>query len=108
MPLIKEKGYTLEQFCIDNNAKQVTVLHKGLKEERITHIKGFKFAANYEPQDGQTIWYHKDGKLIEDIFKVKVKKVEETKDIEQPKDSTVIDKIANIVKKKKKVVKGEF
>lgn len=72
--LKKKIGKTLEEFCKEKVLKQVTVLHvDGDKSEHITHIKGFQYAANYELQNGQTIWHQvKSGnemRLMQTVYK---------------------------------------
>ncbi len=81
MTINRTPGITLKEFCKENNATQVTVQHA--ENDRVTHITGFKKSADYELQDGQTIWYRVGGTLIENVYK---------------KKSTVVKRITSVLK----------
>lgn len=67
MAIKRTPGKTLEEFCKENKASQVTVQHAD--NDRVTHIAGFDKSAKYELQDKQTIWYRKNDKLIKEVYK---------------------------------------
>lgn len=67
MAIKRTPGMTLKEFCKDNNATQITIQHAD--NDRVTHIAGFKKSADYELQEGQTMWFRVGGTLIEKVYK---------------------------------------
>ena len=66
MAIKRTPGMTLAQFCKEKGASQVTV--QRAEDDRVTHVAEFKKSANYELQDGQTLWYRKGSSLIKEIY----------------------------------------